>query len=142
MKLYGPYTYLDPRRQQRQFVIIVDDAGQQRTQSYARYLLEQQQGHPLASDEDADHIDRNPMNNNLSNLRILKASVNRGKDAPLPEVLLFTCPACGMQNQKLAREVRRNVKRGRAGPFCGRECARKWQDEQLPPQRRGGRKKQ
>ena len=103
------------------------EAGVKRSQSYPRYLMEQHLGRKLSRDEDVDHIDRNPMNNDLSNLRVLPARENRGMHNKPPELFHFTCPACGQQCTKAARVVRHNRKQSKAGPFCDKKCSRQWQ---------------
>lgn len=68
MKIYGPYKRFNDGR----WIIIIDG----KTKSYPRYLLEQYLGRELKLHEEADHIDGNPDNNELSNLRVLHKSFN------------------------------------------------------------------
>ena len=134
VRVYGPYLY-QHRGKWRRLVNLVDDNGGRRTQSYARFLLEQHLGHPLADDEDADHMDGDTLNDDLSNLRVLPATVNRGRDHLPAEMYEFDCPVCGIRTAKPARRVRDARRQGKAGPFCGRQCSRAWQVASLPPTR-------
>lgn len=127
MKIYGPYSYKDRSGKTRQLINIVED-GIKRSQSYPRYLLEKHLGRALLPDEDADHVDGDTENNNLSNLRVLSAKVNRGRGHVDPEWFHFVCPVCAEPSVRLARTVRSNRKLGKEGPFCSKRCARKWQD--------------
>jgi hypothetical protein len=124
MKVYGPY--LDARRRKaRRFVQIVRDDGTKRTQSYARFVLEQHLGRPLRPDEDADHIDGDTLNDDISNLRPLPRSANRrlGQRDRSPEMYQFKCPVCGQAATKLMRVVRQNWSQGHSGPYCSSSCA-------------------
>jgi hypothetical protein len=128
MKVYGPY-WTDSCQPPRRFVIIHYDDGSKKTRSYARHILGLHLGRELRPDEDADHIDGNPQNDDISNLRAIPSSENR-RTMPPPEMHVFTCPICGVEVSKPARRVRHNRKQGKAGPFCGKQCSRKWQLEQ------------
>jgi hypothetical protein len=126
VKTYGPYIYRSGNRLRR-FVIHLYDDGTRRTQSNARYLLEQHLGRLLTEDEDADHIDGNPLNDDLSNLRPLSSFENRSRahePAPLYE---FSCLMCGNSAVTLLRDYRRNQEvLGKAGPFCSKSCSGTW----------------
>lgn len=76
-KVLGPYRSAK-KGKERRFVIIRFPDGRKKTTAYARYLLEVHLGRELRSDEDADHIDGDWLNDDLSNLRPLPSSINRG----------------------------------------------------------------
>lgn len=44
--------------------------GEHRVISYPKYLMEQKLGRKLEKDEQVHHIDKNPLNNDLSNLEL------------------------------------------------------------------------
>lgn len=67
-KLYGPYK----RRSDGRWIVIVNGV----TVSYPKYLMEQHLGRKLSVFETVDHIDKNPNNNNMSNLRVISHSLN------------------------------------------------------------------
>lgn len=122
-KVYGPYLSKSRGAKPRLFVNLVEEDGTRRTQSYARFVLEQSLGRPLSSDEDADHIDQNPLNDDPTNLRPLSKKENRSRSTQPPKLYSFTCPRCGAPATKLASKVRANRRQGKSGPFCGRSCA-------------------
>jgi hypothetical protein len=132
MKVYGPYLYRT-RNQIRRLVIKIADDGTRRTQSYARYLLEQHLGRELGPDEEADHIDGDRLNDDISNLRPLSLKENRSRSAAPTPMFNFTCPVCGIEAAKPQREVRRNQEvLGKAGPFCSKSCAGVWSTTRPP----------
>jgi hypothetical protein len=132
MKIYGPYFY-KTGNQIRRLVIKIADDGTRRTQSYARYLLEEQLGRELGPDEEADHIDEDCLNDDISNLRVLSLRENRMRSAKATPMFEFVCPVCGNESSKPQREVRRNQEvLGKAGPFCSKSCAGVWSTTRLP----------
>lgn len=132
MKVYGPYFY-KTGNQVRRLVIKIADDGTRRTQSYARYLLEEHLGRELSSDEEADHIDKDCLNDDVSNLQVLSPEENRKRSTSSAPMFNFVCPVCGNKSSKPQREVRRNQGvLGKAGPFCGKSCAGVWSTTRLP----------
>ena len=51
--------------------IRVYDPETKKVRSYPRYVMEQHIGRSLSSNEDVHHIDENPLNNDISNLKII-----------------------------------------------------------------------
>ena len=69
MIVYGPYK----RKDGRSIVIHYDDVlGTTRTQSYPRYLMEQHLGRELESWEQVDHINDDPTDNRIENLKLVE----------------------------------------------------------------------
>ena len=66
-KLYGPYLSKDGRL--RIYLKYLD--GTNTTISYPKYLVEKEINRILNINETIDHIDGNPLNNDLDNLRII-----------------------------------------------------------------------
>ena len=123
MKVYGPYKRADGRKH----VIIINDDGSRYTQSYPRYLMEQSLGRKLAETETVDHINEDFTDDRIENLQLLSLAANAAK-AMLSRPALtysFICPVCNNRATKLLRNVTGNLKKGKKGPFCSRQCAGK-----------------
>lgn len=127
MKLYGPYT----RKDGRKHIVWYDRAtGVRVTQSYPRYLMEQHLGRQLEEWETVDHINEDYTDDRIENLQLLTIEENAAKSAsfkPSEELYEFNCPVCGKLTAKKMRNVKANKKKGCAGPFCGKKCAREYQ---------------
>lgn len=123
MKIYGPYT----RKDGRKHICIVHDDGRKQTKSYPRYLMEQHLGRELLPEEHVDHVDNNPLNNDISNLQLLTQTENNRKSSALRprKMYNFVCPCCGKESEKYFNYVQHNKNKGKSGPFCSRQCAGK-----------------
>ncbi len=122
MKIYGPYTRKDGRKQ----VVILREDGTKTTKSYPRILMEKYLGRELLPEETVDHIDGDFTNDNLSNLQILSLADNARKAVVPAEYLTLVCKHCGKQFQKRkAMELYDRNIRKRDGPFCSHSCAGK-----------------
>lgn len=124
-KIYGPYKLSSGR----EIVIVKYSDGTRRTVSYPRYLMEKQLGRRLREDETVDHIDRNFLNNDPSNMQILKRKKHSSADAVRLKPVTFICPICKRpftrSGKRLARIYERK-KEGSAGPFCSSKCQGKY----------------
>lgn len=130
VKVYGPYLY-ETHHRLRRLVILKDDYGNSRTQSYARYLMEEKLGRQLLPSETVDHIDGDCLNDDIGNFQILSLAENIRRSAEPAPMFEFTCPVCKSESCKPLREVRRNQGvLGKAGPFCSKSCAGRWSTEQ------------
>ena len=92
-RIQGPYERPDGKL----IVIITKENDNKSTISYPKYLMECQLNRYLDRDEIIDHIDKNPFNNDLSNLRVLNRRkhiytyVKKNKD------VITTCQYCGKE---------------------------------------------
>lgn len=121
MKIYGPYLRKDKR-----LVIVINHGDRMQTLSYPKYLMEQHLGRKLLPHETVDHIDNNPLNNDLSNLQILSRADNVKKSHPTAEYVELKCKYCKkiFKRRKVVHE--RNIKvRKVDGPFCSKSCVGK-----------------
>ena len=75
-KVHGPY--LD-NRQQRRIVILVWEDGTKKTTSYARWLMQNHLGRELLRTEHVDHIDGDPLHDEISNYQLLTSAENNRK---------------------------------------------------------------
>ena len=60
------------------------------------------------------------------NLSIMSPSECTARHRRKTEYWTFTCLECYSTATKPARQIRHNLKRGCAGPFCSRSCAGRW----------------
>ena len=125
-KIYGPYTYTDCSGAERRYLLLMRDDGRKHLVQTARYAMMIELGRWLWSDEHIHHIDEDPLNDDRDNIRLMNMGDHSRLHAVEPEWYHFKCPQCGIGDRKLARNVRGNHKKNRAGPFCSRSCAGKW----------------
>lgn len=110
--------------------------------SYPKYIMEQHLGRRLKKNEEVHHKDRNPFNNDISNLQILTRKKHSELHAKEMKLNLkdeeMICPECGKSfiwTVEKQRYYRRNHNRKKrktkyfqesAGPFCSRTCSGKY----------------
>lgn len=118
-RIYGPYY----RKDGRQHVILVSPDGVKKTVSYPKFLKEQALGRCLdPNEETVDHVDRNPANNDLSNLRLLSRSAHAAEDATRVKSAIVNCVICDRELKRRPNDVEGSARKGKAGPFC-KSCA-------------------
>ncbi len=119
MKIYGPYK----RKSDGRWYLSIRENGKKTTKSYPKHLMEIHLGRKLAIDETVDHIDRNPDNNDLKNLRILSRAKHAAEDCKRVHSVKSHCKWCKKDIFVSARAMRNCSRQGKAGPFCGKSCA-------------------
>lgn len=126
-KIYGPYKAKDGRLR----IIGVDENGNKHTISYPKFLMENHLNRYLEKDEQIDHIDGNPLNNDISNLQILKLGEHQKLDALRVKNVKVRCAYCGkefiIKGSNLCLRNRKD--RLQTGYFCSRECSGKYGKE-------------
>ena len=121
MKIYGPYLRKDNR-----LIIVINHGDRMQTLSYPKYLMEQHLGRKLLPHETVDHIDNNPLNNDLSNLQVLSLAENIKKSHPVAKYVELVCKCCGKLFKRRAAVHKRNLEvRKVDGPFCSKSCVGK-----------------
>lgn len=119
-KKYGPYKGKDGRLR-----LVLIFKNKRTTISYPKYLMEVHLGRYLKEDETVDHIDGNPLNNNLLNLQVIPRSLHVSLDVKRIEDQTYICVWCNNSFVIEGSKVR-NRRRNKAGPFCSRSCSGKY----------------
>lgn len=123
-KIYGPYTAKDGRLR----IVGVDSNKVKHTISYPKYLMELHLGRYLDENEQIDHIDGNPLNNDLNNLQILIKGEHQKLDAIRNADVFVHCAFCGklfkIKGNTLSYRNRKD--KHQSGYFCSKECSGKY----------------
>lgn len=119
VKVYGPYV----RKEDNRKVVVLRLAdGKLTTKSYARYLYEKEHGEIGDINLTVDHKDEDVTNDVMPNFDLLTRAENIQKSA-MTAMWSGNCPVCNTAFTKPLRFVKGNWKKGKAGPFCSRQCA-------------------
>ena len=126
-KFWGPYKAKDGRLR----LIGKDEHGKKHTISYPKYLMECHLGRFLQEDEQIDHIDGNPLNNDLNNLQILKRGIHQKNDVLRNRDIEVRCTYCNKLFKIAGNKVSDRNRRDRhsSGYFCSRKCSGKYGKE-------------
>lgn len=92
--------------------------------SYPKAMMEIKLGERIYEPYTVDHIDRNFLNNDYSNLRVVTRSQNTSDDNKRVKVEPVKCPECGLEF--MPSRGQRNSAKDKAGPFCSRVCSGKY----------------
>ena len=124
-KLYGPYIN---KKDNRLRCVIAFPNGKKKTISYPKYLMEVHLGRYLEVNETVDHIDGNPLNNNIENLQILDRKEHCYKDVKRNQDVIVKCKYCGKEFKIKGQTIgNRNRKdRHQSGYFCSKKCSGKY----------------
>ena len=127
IKTYGPYLGKDGRYR----IILKFNDKTKKGMSYPKYLMEIYLERYLEKDETVDHIDGNPLNNELSNLRVLNRQEHCSNDCIRNNSITVTCTYCGKTFEIEGTKINSRNRRDRhlSGYFCSRECSGKYGKE-------------
>ena len=127
--VYGPYS--NKNNNNRQHIILTNnsfpkkDKRYKKTVSYPKIIYELFINKKLEENETIDHIDKNPLNNNINNLQILKREEHAKLDAKRRKSLFSNCDWCGKYFQLTRNQLRKDT----SGVFCSRSCSGKYGTE-------------
>lgn len=129
IKVYGPYK---PRKSDRRVIVVLKFSdGTTKGTQYARYLMKLYLDRYLLEDETVDHIDGDPTNNSIENLRVVDRNVHCTNDVLRNKDVIVKCTYCGKEfTIKGGLISNRNRKdRYQSGYFCSRSCSGKYGKE-------------
>lgn len=124
-KLYGPYNF---KKDGRLRAILVYPNGKKKLISYPKYIYEKYFNVELKEDETIDHIDSNPLNNNIDNLRVVKRTEHAYNDVLRNKDVIYKCDMCGEIFTIKGKDLRNRTRKDRKNTahFCSRKCAGKY----------------
>lgn len=100
-----------------------------KTISYPKYLMEKTLGRALLPNEVVHHIDENPLNNDITNLKVKTLSEHSKDHMTVYHDTTAICGWCGkefiwtgLQQQRFYSERRIGRHKSKL-PFCSRECS-------------------
>lgn len=123
-KIYGPHLGKDGRL--RLNLVFKDKT--KKTISYPKYLMEKHLDRYLSDEEQVDHIDGNPLNNDLSNLQVLKLGEHQSLDVLRNKDIVVNCKYCGKEFtiKGSTLHYRNRSDKPHSGYFCSRSCSGKY----------------
>jgi hypothetical protein len=126
-RILGPY--LNEVKQRRE-VVIYFSKDEQFTLHLSRFKMQEHLGRLLESHEEVDHIDDNKLNDELSNLQVLKSTENHNKThRKYEDYIVMICYQCESPFVMSAQQQMRRAeaeRKGKAGPFCQPRCSAKY----------------
>lgn len=128
IELEYPYSndwargYIQINPEGRRTVILYNSPTDRSSTQYARYLLAVNEGRYLTESEEADHIDNDFTNDDLSNLQILDVDDHRDKthkNGIQARYDSFICAGCNTEFTRRHSKVKTYTK------YCSSVCSRK-----------------
>ena len=123
-KIYGPYL---SKQDNRLRIITVSNEGVKTTISYPKYLVEINLNRYLTKSETIQHLDGNPLNNDLSNLTILEKAFHSKTDAKKRKDVLVNCQWCKKEFLIKGSHISQRERKDRkSNSFCSKRCSGKY----------------
>jgi len=117
--VYGPFS----QKNGRQMINLEKKSSRiRKTISYPKAIMEVHLGRLLEKNETVDHIDKNFLNNDFSNLRILDRKIHASIDVKRRIPILYKCDYCGKEFYL----SRNQLSKPKSGKFCSRICSGKY----------------
>lgn len=110
-------AYIITNRENRRIAILIHNDKSRKTISYAKYLYTSYYECDIENGYHVDHINGDKMDDRIENLQVITGTYNVQKDHQIKELVLLTCPVCGM---KFIYE-KRNLST-HPNPCCSRRC--------------------
>jgi len=128
IKVYGPYKSKSDKRLR---ISLKFRDNTYKHMSYPKYLMEQHLNRYLTEDETVDHIDGNPLNNEITNLRILSRREHCSNDVIRNKDVKTNCTYCGKEFYITGSKLhnRNRADRNQSGYFCSKQCSGKYGTE-------------
>ena len=127
--------YLNINSEGRKTITLFNSSSDRSSVQYARYLLAVNLGRFLTDNEEADHIDEDKTNDDISNLQVLSCIEHRQKNVVK---LQGTCYICGCLFERTKTQLRPRIKQEyliKGLLTCSRACGYKKTSETLKKHR-------
>jgi hypothetical protein len=110
-------VYVGINKEPRRVATLIYTNGEKHSMSYAKYVYTSYYECDVAEGDQVDHIDKNKMNDDISNLQVISRKLNTNKSKMIKEFVELECPVC---HEKFLFE-KRNLST-HLNPCCSRKC--------------------
>ena len=110
-------VYVGINKEPRRVATLIYTNGEKHSMSYAKYVYTSYYECDVAEGDQVDHIDKNKMNDDISNLQVISRKLNSNKSKMIKEFVELECPVC---HEKFLFE-KRNLST-HPNPCCSKKC--------------------